>query len=109
MIVPSLFHEPPTPVRFRAHKDSGGPPDTSIFRSSPPASKPIKRLSGDQNSKVPSDSVPAKGRISRESMGRIHMRGTPSELTASKANWRPSGESANKPIGRTGGFADRGI
>ena len=64
---------------------------------------------GDQNNNVPTDSVPGRGWISSEFMDRIHMRGTPSAPTAANANWRPSGESLNSPVGRNAGFADRGI
>src|ERR1700683_3281930 len=109
MITPSLFHDPPTPIRFRLHTVSAGPPEISIFSSFPPESNAMNLLSGDQNNMLPTDSVPGIGRISSEFRARIHMRGMPSALDAIKANWQPSGERASPPVNRKESFAGKGI
>ena len=53
----------------------------------------MNRLSGDQNNRLPTPSVPARGRISSELNGRSQIREMPSLLLAAKASCCPSGES----------------
>ena len=74
----------------------GGPPAISTFFSLPPAMNPRKRLSGDQNGRM-TPSVPASGRASSESSGRIQIRRLPSP-SAANAMCRPLGDT-------TGGLA----
>src|SRR2546425_5778307 len=92
MITPSRFHEAPPPVDV-SHSVCGGPPATSIFLSLPPAKKPMKWLSGDQNGNA-ALSVPGKGCIVSESNERSQRKDFPEESLTLIARRRPSGEIA---------------
>src|SRR4029077_10609526 len=85
---------PPT-LSVASHKVMGGPPETSIFLSFPPAKKPRKRLSGDQKGDE-APSVPAIACAVSASSERTHRRFLPSALLATKAIRRPSGETARR-------------
>src|SRR5580700_3204888 len=89
-ITPSRFHVPPR-LSGASHNVIGGPPDTSIFLSFPPAKNPSVWLSGDQKG-AEAASVPASGSATSVSSERTQRRVLPSALTATKAICWPSGE-----------------
>src|SRR5580704_6231353 len=91
-MTPSRLHAPPPPPD-ESHNVMGGPPDTSIFLSFPPAKNPRKRLSGDQNGRA-APSVPGSACAASVSSERTQRRDLPSALVAMKAIRRPSGETA---------------
>src|SRR5262245_53928111 len=90
MITPSRFQAPPAPLPA-SHRGCGGPPETSLVRSLPPAKNAMERLSGDQNGFV-ALSVPGKGCIVSESNERSQRRVLPEESLTTIARRRPSGE-----------------
>jgi hypothetical protein len=98
---PSRFHEPPTATPGRSLNVCGGPPDTSIFLSLPPASHATNLPSGDQKGggtgRALGTSEPRRGRASSEFMSRIQSRATPSEARPKNAMWRPSGDTPKFP------------
>src|SRR5262245_18685831 len=72
---------------------TGGPPDTSILFSFPPAMKASALLSGDQNGAV-APSVPVSGCAVRLSIERTHKSLRPVSSGPANARRRPSGDKA---------------
>src|SRR6476620_544908 len=95
MIRSSRFQEPPLPTEA-SHRLCGEPPDTEVFFNLPCAKKPMPMLDGDQNGKLAS-SVPGSGAASSEFNLRSHRRDLPL-ISAAKATWSPSGETAKLVI-----------
>ncbi len=97
---PRRFQFPPSTVPLKLPNIWAGPPETSTFLSSLRTPDAIYRLSGLQkNGDILTDSALGTGRASSEASERIHNSQRPSGSVASKANRRPSGESANGSCG----------
>ena len=89
-MTPLVLHVPSEPPGA-SQTFCGGPPVTSIFWSLPAETKPMKRLSGDQNGR-PAPSVPSSARALSALSARIQIRFFPVESVALNARMRPSGE-----------------
>ena len=96
-MVPSRPHAG-TPSICAAQMVRAGPPETSIFLSSPAplAKKPMNRLSGDQNGDT-APSVPASGCAVSDPSERIQSCCWPL-VVATNARCRPSGETAIRVV-----------
>src|SRR5262245_51659264 len=93
MMVPSGPHDPPRISLAAAQTTIGGPPDASIFLSSPPAKNARERLSGDQNGEDAS-SVPRSTRGAKVPSDRIQRNARPWAFLATNATSRPFGDTA---------------
>ena len=82
-ITPSRFHVPAR-GSGASHNVMGGPPETSIFLSFPPAKNPMNRLSGDQKG-WNAPSVPASDCAARVSSERTQSCDLPSAPAATMA------------------------
>ena len=80
MMSPWRFHDPPIAGAVNSHKVCVGPPAMFNFLSTPPASKAMNRLSGDQKNggACGATSDPSSGRTSSESIVRKYNRIRPS-------------------------------
>ncbi len=93
-MVPSRFQVPPM-KSVTGQRSTGTPPVDSTFFSVPLATKPIQRLSGDQNVCAAS-SVPGNRCGATPPRGRTYStHGSVPEARAENDNERPSGDTAN--------------
>src|SRR5215510_12557850 len=108
-MTPSRFHAQTLRRSIESRKVSGVPPAIEIFLSLLPSTKPMNRLSGDQNG-VPVSPTSASGLAVVEFSGRVQSCVLPSTV-AIKAIVRPSGEIAglSKRVAFSGGVTNKRI
>src|SRR5262245_33223669 len=82
--ITSLALQVPPRLSGTSQMVTGGPPDTSIFLSFPPAKNARKRPAGDQNGED-APSVPGSSRAVSASSGRTHSMVRPSGALAANA------------------------